>query len=143
MSEARLSSCAIVLVTPDLPRAAQYYHEVLGFRVVEPPAEKENFAALYRDSVEIILVQSQKGIVLSNRTHYGAGFDAYLVPESISAVQSFYEEILAKGASILQPPGKTVYGSLEFVFTDLDGHQIGVGRVIEEALFFGSSASAK
>ena len=137
MNNAKLNSCAIVFVTTDLGKTSNYYRDVLGFRVVEHHGRKEKFAALYRDSVEIILVQAQFGSIQSNREKYGAGFDAYLVPESPEAVEAFYEEIRARGAKITQQPGITTYGSLEFVLEDIEGRLIGVGCIKNEATFYG------
>jgi len=137
MNNAKLNSCAIVFVTTDLGKTSNYYRDVLGFRVVEHHGRKEKFAALYRDSVEIILVQAQFGSIQSNREKYGAGFDAYLVPECPEAVEVFYEEIRARGAKIAQQPGMTTYGSLEFVLEDIEGRLIGVGCIKNEATFFG------
>jgi uncharacterized glyoxalase superfamily protein PhnB len=140
MSNPKLSSCAIVLITPHIENAANYYREALGFRVVEHYEQPEKFAALYRDAVEIVLVQAQFGTVRSNRAQYGAGFDAYLVPGSPRAVDEFYEEIKARGAKIVQPPAMTAYGSQEFVLEDIDGRLIGVGCIQDEAVFFGGAA---
>lgn len=137
MNQPRLSSCAIVFVTPDIEKTLAYYHDMLGFRVVEHFEQPEKFAALYRDAVEILLVQARHGIVTPNRTAYGAGYDAYLVPESLEAVQAFYREIQSRGAEIIQPPALTPYGSLEFVFSDPDGRQIGVGLIQDRHVFFG------
>jgi uncharacterized glyoxalase superfamily protein PhnB len=137
MKKATLSSCAIVLVSGEIEKAASYYRDVLGFRVVEHYDFEEKFATLYRDSVEIIFVQAKFGIVQSNRTRYGAGFDAYLVPENPEAVQAFYTEIRDRGAKIVQEPTLTTYGSLEFVFEDLEGRLIGIGCIKDEGTFFG------
>ena len=140
MSDAKLSSCAIVFVTPDIKRAVHYYHDVLGFRAVEHYQQAEKFAALYRDAVEIVLVQAAFGTIQSNQVRYGAGYDAYLVPESIEAVRTFHDEIAARGAKIVQPPILTSYGSIEFVFEDIDGRRIGVGLIKDENVFFGTEA---
>jgi catechol 2,3-dioxygenase-like lactoylglutathione lyase family enzyme len=137
MVNSKLSSCAIVFVTADIEKTAGYYRDILGFRVVERYDRQEKFAALYRDSVEIILVQLQFGTVRSNRVNYGAGYDAYLVPENPAAVEAFYSEIYARGAKIIQAPAMTSYGSLEFVFEDMDSRLIGVGCIRNEATFFG------
>jgi len=140
MGKSRLSSCAIVFVTPDIESAATYYQDILGFRVVEHYDRQEKFAALYRDAVEIVLVQAQHRTVKSNLENYGAAYDAYLVPESVEAVDAFYLEIRAKGAKIVRPPTMTAYGSREFMFEDIDGRLIGVGRIRDKETFFGSSA---
>ena len=139
MPASKLSSSAIVFVTPDLGNATRYYRDVLGFRAVEHTGRAEKFTALYRDAVEIILVQARHGAFRSNQVAYGAGYDAYLVPESLAAVQSFHDEIKSKGAAILQPPALTSYGSLEFVFSDCDGRLIGVGLIRDTDVFFESN----
>jgi catechol 2,3-dioxygenase-like lactoylglutathione lyase family enzyme len=136
MSHAKLDTCAIVFVTAHIEQTAQYYHDVLGFRVVEHYQHAEKFAALYRDAVEIVLVQAAFGTVQSNQVRYGAGYDAYLVPDSIDAVRAFHDEIAARGATIVRPPTLTSYGSIEFVFEDCDGRHIGVGLIRDEEVFF-------
>lgn len=138
MLEPTLNNCVIVFVTPDIQAATHYYREVLGFRIVEHYERDEKFAAMYRDGVEIVMVQARFGAVRSNLAAFGAGFDAYLVPVSLEAVERFHEEIQANGARILQPPVITSYGSLEFIFEDLDGRRIGVGLIKQEDVFFGS-----
>jgi uncharacterized glyoxalase superfamily protein PhnB len=77
--------------------------------------------------------------VRSNQENYGAGYDAYLVPETLEAVRDFYKEIEARGAKIVRPPVTTAYGSLEFVFEDVDGRQVGVGLIKNKDIFFGKS----
>ena len=139
MLASKLSSCAIVFVTRDLVNATRYYRNVLGFRAVEHNGRAEKFTALYRDAVEIILVQAQHGTLQPNQAAYGAGYDAYLVPESLTAVQAFHDEIKSKGADIVQSPSPTSYGSLEFVFADCDGRLIGVGLIRDMNIFFESN----
>jgi uncharacterized glyoxalase superfamily protein PhnB len=142
MDAAGLSSCAIVLISGQVERTATFYHDVLGFRVVGHYEQAEKFAALYRDGVEIILVQAKQGKVRSNREQYGAGFDAYLVPDyPDDVVMAFYNEVTARGAKIVQPLGTTPYGSYEFALQDIDGRIIGVGHVKDEQRFFGSPSS--
>jgi catechol 2,3-dioxygenase-like lactoylglutathione lyase family enzyme len=142
MDPATLSSCAIVFVTPDLEKTAAYYRDVLGFRLVDHYDLDEPFAALYRDAVELVLVQAQYGRVRSNRERYGAGYDAYLVPATADAgVDAFYRELEARGATIVRPPGLTPYGSYEFAIEDVDGRQIGIGRITREEVFFSKGDS--
>jgi uncharacterized glyoxalase superfamily protein PhnB len=139
MGTARLSSCAIVLVSEQIERTAAFYRDVLGFRVVGHHEQAEKFATLYRDGVEIVLVQATHGKVRSNREQYGAGFDVYLVPDyPDEVVETFYNEVTSRGATIVQPLGPTPYGSYEFALQDIDGRIIGVGHVKDEQRFFGS-----
>jgi catechol 2,3-dioxygenase-like lactoylglutathione lyase family enzyme len=139
MAGSKLVNGAIVLVTPDLRRAVDWYREKLGFRAVEKWDFPEPFAALYRDSVEIILVQSKFGTVERNRIRYGAGYDAYLAPGTPAEVDAFHEEIAARGVRIVQPPVLTAYGSREMVFEDVDGRCIGVGCIADQEVFSGKS----
>ena len=137
MNKSKLSSCAIVLVSGKIEKAASYYRDVLGFRIVEHYDFEEKFAALYRDSIEIIFVQAKFGTMQSNRARYGAGFDAYLVPENPEAVQAFYTEIQNRRAKIVQELTLTAYGSLEFTLEDIEGRLIGIGCIKDERTFFG------
>jgi catechol 2,3-dioxygenase-like lactoylglutathione lyase family enzyme len=139
MPECKLVNSAAVLVTPDIRKAADWYREKLGFRVVEHFSSPEPFAALYRDSVEFILVQAKFGTVERNHVRYGAGYDAYLSPESPPAMERFLMKLTAQGVRIVQPPVLTAYGSRELVFEDIDGRWIGVGCIEDEAVFLGKA----
>ena len=129
MGKARLDNAAAVFVTPDVRRTAAHYRDVFGFTVVEHYDAEPAFAAIYRDDVEIILVQARHGDVQSNTARYGAGFDVYLDPDTVEGVNSMHEELQAKGARIVRAPAMTVYGSYEFVVEDVDGRLIGIGRI--------------
>ncbi|MGB8983100.1 MAG: VOC family protein [Anaerolineales bacterium] len=139
MGNARLTNAVIVFVVPDVRRTVNFYREVLGFRVVEHYDKEEIFAALYRDAIEIILVQSRYGEVLSNQARHGAGYDAYLDPAMVEDVDALYMEWKEKGVMIVRPPGLTSYGSYEFVFEDIDGRRIGIGRISDNEAFFGKA----
>ncbi len=136
MSAPRLSNGAIVFVAPDVRKTAAYYQDVMGFRVVEHYDKAERFAALYRDAVEIVVVQAKHGKVVSNRVRYGAGYDAYLDPEDVKGVDLLYADLREKGATIASPPAATAYGSYEFVVEDIDGRLIGIGRIKDSEEFF-------
>ena len=136
MNRARLDNIAPVLVSPDLRRTAEYYRDVLGFELVENYENVEPFATLYRDSVEIVVVQATRGEVESNSARYGAGYDVYLDPEELAGVDLLYEELRGKGAQIAAAPTLTPYGSYEFVLEDIDGRRIGIGRIKDEDVFF-------
>jgi len=115
LSRAKLDNAAAVFITPDIRRTAAYYREVLGFAVVEHYDAEEVFAAIYRDSVEILLVQARHGEFQPNAVRYGAGYDIYLDPDSVEGVDSVSEELKAKGARIVREPAMTPYGTYEFV----------------------------
>jgi catechol 2,3-dioxygenase-like lactoylglutathione lyase family enzyme len=126
-NEVRLLNLAAVFVVPDLARTTAFYRDRLGFRADARPDAPEPFAMLYRDSVEIVLVQGASGSVEPNRRRYGAGYDAYLSPDD---VDGFHEELLSRGVRILSAPAATPYGTYEFTFEDLDGRIVGAGQLV-------------
>jgi len=133
---ARLDNVAAILVSPDLRRTAEYYRDVFGFELVEHYEAADAFATLYRDNVEIVVVQARFGEVESNTARYGAGYDVYLDPEDVAGVDALYAELKETGAQIVSEPAMTPYGSYEFVVEDVDGRLIGIGRVKDEDVFF-------
>ncbi|MGD0166384.1 MAG: VOC family protein [Gaiellaceae bacterium] len=133
---ARLVNAAAVFVSPDLRRTSEYYRDIFGFEIVEHHGTEDAFAALYRDEVEIIVVQSQRGEFESNTARYGAGYDLYLDPEDLEGVDALYSELKEKGARIVREPAITPYGCYEFVVEDIDGRLIGIGRIRDRDVFF-------
>jgi len=136
MDKARLANVAPVLVSRDIRRTTAYYRDVLGFDAVEHYESAEPFATLYRDSVELVVVQAARGRVEPNHERYGAGYDVYLDPEDLAGVDLLYEELRGKGAQIVAAPAATPYGSYEFVLEDIDGRRVGIGRIKDEGVFF-------
>ena len=132
----RLVNCAPVLVTQDIKKTLEYYTKYLGFAAEEHFDSPEQFAALYRDDTEIIIVQAKCGEVASNRRKYGAGYDVYLVPDTIKGVDTIFEELKGKGVKIDTPPSLKPYGSYEFSIEDIDGRIIGFGQIQQKEKFF-------
>ncbi|HYA44164.1 MAG TPA: VOC family protein [Acidimicrobiales bacterium] len=133
---AKLDNIAPVLLSADVRRTAEYYRSVFGFKVVAHYEATVPFAALCRDRVEIVLVQARHGQVEPNILRHGAGYDVYLDPEDIEGVDLLHAELVQRGASIMQAPQLTPYGSYEFVVEDVDGRRVGVGRIKDKDLFF-------
>ena len=138
MQAKRLTSCAAIFVTEDVEATANYYRNVLGFRLVAHYDKQEKFAALYRDAVEIVVIQSALGKVLPNQKRYGVGSDVYLVTaDAGQTVDALHREFSEKGVKIVQPPAMTDYGNYEFTFEDIDGRWLACGRIRDEKKFFG------
>ena len=133
MNKTELFASAIVLMSEDINKTIDFYKNQLGFEVIKNFEHEEKFAACYRDNVEIVVVQIKKGKVISNTKRYGAGFDAYLVPEDVNA---FYNEIKDKEVKIIEKPVLKSYGSIEMKIEDIDGRIIGIGRVEDQEVFF-------
>jgi len=132
----RLVNIAAVLVSADAAKTAEYYHNIMGFRMVKNFDCREKFAALYRDDIEIIIVQLKHGKVQSNHQKYGAGYDVYITPDTVEGVDLIYAELRDKGAKIKSAPQMTEYGSYEFVVEDIDGRLIGIGQIKNKERFF-------
>lgn len=135
----QLAAVCPVLVSHDIRQTVKYYVEVLGFWSARHYDSVETFAAIYRDAIEFIIVQARHGQVESNARRYGAGYDAYINPATVAGVDTICEEYRSRGVKILEAPRLTDYGSYEFVIEDIDGRQIGIGRVQDEGRFFKES----
>ncbi|NLO39892.1 MAG: glyoxalase [Ruminiclostridium sp.] len=140
MKSVKLVNVCPVLLSEDIVRTVDFYVEKLGFQYAKHYDKIENFAALYRDSIELIIIQSKFGKVESNTKRYGAGYDIYIDTDTVEGVDVVYQEFLSKGVTVLQEPRKTDYGCYEFVIEDIDGRQIGVGLIFSKETFFRESS---
>lgn len=132
----KLAKICPVFLCEDVRKTTRYYVETLGFGCAEHFDKQENFATVYRDEIEIVLVQSRHGQVESNHARYGCGEDAYIVPVSLEAVEALHDEFSRAGVRIAVPLGPTDYGSLEFVFEDCDGRRIAIGLIADKNHYF-------
>jgi predicted lactoylglutathione lyase len=136
---ARFVNLCPVFACTDLRKTVKFYTEQLGFKSARHYDKVENFATIYRDEIEFVLVQARQGEVLSNTQRYGVGYDAYIDPATVEGIDSIYEEFCAQDVKILSQPHMTEYGSYEFAIEDVDGRQIGIGRIVENGIYFKDS----
>ena len=122
--EKKIYSILAVFPAPDIEKTAEFYGEVMGFRVVKYLDVKEPHICLYRDGVEIVLTKANSDKVYHNRELYGYGEDAYLITDNQEELQ---EEFINKGAKIVRPLHITDYNNKEFVLEDIDGRWIAFG----------------
>ena len=137
--KAKFVNICPIFITDDIQRTMQFYIDKLGFQYADHMRNATSFATLYRDEIEIVLVKKDYGEIQTNSVRYGAGYDAYIDPDSVAAVDVFYQEFHQKGVKILEKPHLTSYGSYEFVLEDIDGRKIGIGRVADQNKFFKDS----
>jgi hypothetical protein len=57
----------------------------------------------------------------------------------VASVDELYEEFRKNGVKILRRPEMKEYGSYEFRIEDIDGRQIGIGRIKDRSRFFENS----
>mgnify|MGYP006291950337 CR=1 FL=1 len=135
----RFVNACPVFVSEDVQKTVDFYTEKLGFQAARHFDKPNSFATLYRDEVEFVIVQAKQGRTASNLQQYGAGYDAYIDTATPEGVDPIYDSFKAKGVRIVSEPHITTYGSYEFVFEDIDGRHIGVGRIVNKAVFFRDS----
>jgi len=110
-------------------RAAEYYRDKLGFRIIgyffeEPPV----FGMVDRDGAEIHLRRADDGLKGSNRERVGDALDCYI---RVKDVEALHAEFVAKGADIIEPPTLRIYGMKEIEVRDLDGFVTCFGQDME------------
>jgi RimJ/RimL family protein N-acetyltransferase/uncharacterized glyoxalase superfamily protein PhnB len=138
-NKVKLVNICPVFLAGNVEKTTAYYVDTLGFSYAKHFDKKDDFATVYRDSIEIVIVQKKYGTNESNREKYGNGYDAYIDTDTVEGIDVLYEEYKQKGVKIVQEPALTDYGSYEFVFEDLDGRNIGVGLIADEKVYFNNS----
>ncbi len=119
-----ISGLSCIFPTPNIKKTSGFYVSKLGFRAVEYLTCAEPHICLYRDNIEIILLQSNTDKVIPNRTLYGYGYDAYLYTEN----QEFLEkELIGKKVNFIKHLHTTDYQNNEFVVEDIDGRWLAFG----------------
>ena len=113
---AHLKMVSPEFAVPDVAASAEYYRDVLGFRILgyflDPPA----YAMVGRDDVVIHLGKSDKGASPSpNVARREIGLDAYVW---VSDVHALHAELQGRGARILEAPVLRAYKCLEMVVED-------------------------
>lgn len=110
-----LESNLLILPVPDINQTSDYYTKFLRFKAVKYLQSQQPYICLYRDNVEIILIQSKLQKIAPIRIVHGYGYDGYFTAKNIKPM---YEELVAKNVKIVKPLGKTDYGNIEFVLED-------------------------
>ena len=120
----KIAPWAFVLAVPDLDRSADYFRDVLGFRVLWKDAT--DWRLVERDSVRVMLghcPDDTRPADLGSHSWFG-----YLEVDNIDAL---YDEIVARGATCSQPADRH-YGMREVVVTTVDGHRIVFGQEVQD-----------
>jgi catechol 2,3-dioxygenase-like lactoylglutathione lyase family enzyme len=118
MQKAELKSVAPQLVVADVVATAEYYRNVLGFKILGYFAEPPIYSIVQRDGVEIHFGKAEAAGA-SNSTVRAGSFDLYVWVTDIDAI---FEELTASGAEIIEGPVKRVYESTEVVVRDCNGY---------------------
>ncbi len=118
------TACLQIFPSGDIARTTAFY-ESIGFRSVRYLRSEEPHVCLYRDGIEIVVTRSQNGRIEPNRSVHGYGYDAYFITDDQKGI---LDELKRKGVKVVRELTTTDYANSEFVFEDVDGRWIGVGK---------------
>lgn len=124
-----IQGISCIFPVPDIQKTEKFYVTALGFTAVEYLQSKEPHVCLYKDDIEIILLEAHTARVIPNREQYGYGYDAYLYTESGPELET---ELAAKGIKIVKPLNITDYQNREIVIEDCDGRWLALGLKIKK-----------
>ena len=121
MVETTFGNVAAVYPVDDVEKAVVWYQQMLGFeaqhinrdRTGEDPT---NYAVLQRDRVWLHLVLREEAP--------GGVMGRAMAQFSITNVDRVFEELRAKGATIMQELADQPWGSRDFHLSDLDGNRV-------------------
>ncbi len=121
----KFKKIATQFVVDDVVATAEYYQQVLGFKLLGYFADPPVYAMLARDEVEMHFGKADGGPAdISSIDFRRVGFDAYIWVDDIYAL---FEELTANGAEILEGPVKRIYNSTEIEVRDCNGFKIVFG----------------
>ena len=120
---AKLTAICPTFIVPDVVATAEYYRDVLGFKILGYFLDPPVFAMVARDAAEIHFGKADADAAVSpNLTRRkGIGIDAYIWTNDLNAL---HEELKGRGARIIEGPVQRVYNCLELVVEDLNGFRL-------------------
>jgi len=124
----KLLASAPVLLVRDVVAAANHYREKMGFAYERFWGNPPGFVILMRDGMSVMLKQADdpKHVV----PHWTVSHNLWNIYFWVSDVDALHAEFVKRGAQIDYGLCNQPYGCREFGTQDLDGHDIGFGKVI-------------
>ena len=123
-NSAKLRAIAPQFVVPDVIKTAEYYRDVLGFKILGYFLDPPVYAIVGRDNVEIHLGKGDTNIAQGNVTRRSGGLDAYIF---VKGVDDLFEEFRQRQVDIVEGPIDQIYGQREIMIRDCNGFTIGFG----------------
>ncbi len=112
----RFETAVPQFTVPDIVRTAEYYRDVLGFKIAGYWGEPPVFVIVCRDNVELFFNLADQTEVRTGRAQ--GAYDAYF---HIVGVEALAAEWKSAGADILEGPVVRVYEQRELVIRDCNG----------------------
>lgn len=109
----------------DVARSAADYERCFGFKTEYAGGSPPEFAIVSRDGLAIMLRRVADGSLIRPSESQGGTWDAFFWVED---VDTLFDELRGRGASIVYEPTMMSYGVKEFAVRDADGHVLGFGK---------------
>jgi len=124
---AKLKRVAPTFVVPDVVKTAEYYRDVLGFKILGYFLDPPVFAMVARDDVELHFGKADDGcqVKVNEAVRKGLGTDAYIF---VSDIQRLHQEFHLRNANIVEGPIRREYGCTEITIKDCNGFQLVFGE---------------
>jgi catechol 2,3-dioxygenase-like lactoylglutathione lyase family enzyme len=119
----RLQRAVPQFTVPDVVRTAEYYRDVLGFKISSYWGSPPVFVIVARDDVGLHFNLADGSPVRTGRAE--GAYDAYF---HIAGVDALAAELEAHGADIIDGPEDRVYGQRELVVRDCNGLILAFGE---------------
>jgi len=119
-----LTSSRYVIAVPDFGVSIPFYRDVLGFKVIEIGDPGWRF--YQKDAVLIMAGECRDAIPPQD-----LGDHSYFAYFEVDEIDTYYEDVKAKGAEIIKPLRDEPWGQREFGLRTADGHRIMVGMQID------------
>ena len=114
-------SVAPSFVVADVVATADYYRDVLGFRILGFFADPPVLAMVARGGVEIHFGKADSEAQRSNLELRKISSDAYIW---VDDVNTLFQELTASGADIIEGPVRRIYDCVEMEVRDCNGLKI-------------------
>ena len=106
---------APILLVPDVPATAAFYHEILGFKS-DPVTATPAYTVVWRDNAAVHLARGE-GAPTGVRIFFW-----------VKDVNTLYEQVRARGAVIAVPLETRPYGIRDFSMHDPNGVEVVCGQ---------------
>src|SRR5262250_1571438 len=109
---AKLTAICPTFVVRDVVATAEYYRDVLGFKILDYFLDPPVFAMVSRDVAEIHFGKIDAGVEPASNSlrRKGLGADAYIWTNDLHALHA---ELKERGANITEGPVQRIYNCLE------------------------------
>jgi uncharacterized glyoxalase superfamily protein PhnB len=105
----------------DVVATAEYYRDVLGFKILGYFGEPPVFAMVARGSVEFHFGKADAEPQRSNLELRKISSDAYI---RVDDVEALFKELTASGADIIEGPTRRIYDCVEMEIRDCNGFKL-------------------